>query len=167
MAGVTNYQIAKRRYGGSICTPKEFGARLGAYLYWNKISVENLEELGVASDTIHRWMAGTRFPHPDDLERLSNATGVNVDELFAPVTRGAVKHALDHTYKGRYVIFSPEKVCAIQDELGLSSAEAARRCHFHGTNFFTRLRRGETKYAKRETLETVAKVFGVALEDLL
>lgn len=161
------YGRAEKKYG-PICSPKEFGQRLGAYLYWNRISVDDLaEKLLTSPDNIKHWIAGMRFPHPDDLESLSKVLGVSIGELLSPVPTGAVKDALDHTHRGRYIVFSAEKVLALQDQLNISCREATKRCGFNGPDFFARLRREKKRYANRETLEAIARAFGVTLEDLL
>lgn len=56
----------------------------------DKSQAEFGREMGVSQPTVSDWLSGASFPSVGRLKRMSELTGISIDELLAPTPSSAL-----------------------------------------------------------------------------
>lgn len=141
----------------------ELGKRINALQCW--LGIDNFglaETIGYSEQTLIDWKFRRIYPSAQAVERLADAFGISAQELTSPEGCDLVTKALEHTERGRWIIFNPKRVCELIEDHHMNHNAAAKA---FGTDYFHKYR-GGSRYTYHKNLSKVAETFGVSMEEL-
>lgn len=138
------------------------GKRINALQCWLGIDNFSLAEMiGYSEQTLADWKY-RRYPSSQGVEKLAEAFGISIQELTSPEGCDLVTKAMKYTVRGRWIVFSPRKVCGLIEDAHMTHDAAAKA---FGTDYFFKAKSG-SHYTYHKNLSKVAETFGVSMEEL-